>query len=127
MAIQDITKTAAALALTVEELIRRAKNMSVKQASVQASLPEVVNVLVSNRRIRPNEKQAALQKLSSHQGCLDLICRLARHQPSQAVQSIGEPTSYGSTKSAGFRPKDVIPPLRENPAALDMRRRLGLL
>lgn len=127
MTLEDISVTAAALAVVVDELGRRTKGLTEKQAAVDSAIPVVVNTLVANSRIRPNEKQAAAAMLKTHQGCLDMICRLARHRPASQPPSIGEPVAEFGVKTAGVRPKDVIPPVWQNPAAIELRRRLGLL
>jgi len=95
MAVQNnLVKVAKILA----HVSRRMRAHAEKNAEVERKLPEVLDILVANDRITPEQRGAAAAMIKDASRCLDFIAALAKHRTSAGVaQSLGVPVNRTET------------------------------
>ena len=84
------------LVRVTNELMTRLQTKQASEQEIQRRIPQVIEALVDNERILPQEKEAAAQALTDHAEALRLLENLAKHRTEKEA-SLGEP--YGGATS----------------------------
>jgi|YNPMSStandDraft_1061717.scaffolds.fasta_scaffold55678_2 hypothetical protein len=120
----DIVKYAEALQLVVRELANRASGYVEKQAAVTKRVPEVIDTLVANSFITVNQKDVAAKLLSTHEGSLEIIERMAKKASVRQSGVIGEAVGGSSSTPIRRVAVDHIPRIEDLPAAQEFAQRI---
>jgi hypothetical protein len=107
---QEVVEAVELAGATLEKAARAYQAEQARFQVIKAKIPEVVEALVTNGRIEPEEKEACAKALEDPLQTLELLKWAAHHRlaaegglPATEVDKDGRPAGRGTTKQAEAR------------------------
>lgn len=101
------------ITLTDKALIKSAaleKQVTEKQAACDSMIPKVLDALVQNKRILPEQREKVGHMLKDPAQVLELMVKLAAHRNTEELERLGSGVSENGqhVKQAGYNPASSV-------------------